>query len=248
MRFCGVDLRSVHPALSIEKEYPPGMPDRDVYTIAGTDGETVVGYAVTQGEYKVNVNIAARRREDGWRIRALLAAWAAASGRSTGELEPTHWPGIAYDAIVKSIGAPEFVFGFAKVEVIFLLPRPLAHDLAYTSATGQGRATLSIGGSAECRPTVRPNACGGARRRGVDARRAGDAARERCVLGRAEARRGFCHGRGHAGRHTHRKPPRCGQKQLCAGLYAGCAYAGQRRRRQSDGKVAVRMGVNGLSL
>ena len=41
MRFCGVDLRSVHPALSIEKEYPPGMPDRDVYTIAGTDGETV---------------------------------------------------------------------------------------------------------------------------------------------------------------------------------------------------------------
>ena len=65
MRFCGVDLRSVHPALSIEKEYPPGMPDRDVYTIAGTDGETVVGYAVTQGEYKVNVNIAARRREDG---------------------------------------------------------------------------------------------------------------------------------------------------------------------------------------
>ena len=41
------------------------MPDRDVYTIAGTDGETVVGYAVTQGEYKVNVNIAARRREDG---------------------------------------------------------------------------------------------------------------------------------------------------------------------------------------
>lgn len=130
------------------------MPDRDVYTIAGTDGETVVGYAVTQGEYKVNVNIAARRREDGWRIRALLAAWAAASGRSTGELEPTHWPGIAYDAIVKSIGAPEFVFGFAKVEVIFLLPRPLAHDLAYTSATGQGRATLSIGGSAECRPTV----------------------------------------------------------------------------------------------
>ena len=115
MRFCGVDLRSVHPALSIEKEYPPGMPDRDVYTIAGTDGETVVGYAVTQGEYKVNVNIAARRREDGWRIRALLAAWAAASGRSTGELEPTHWPGVAYDAIVKSIGAPEFVFGFAKV-------------------------------------------------------------------------------------------------------------------------------------
>ena len=79
MRFCGVDLCGVHPALSIEKEYPPGMPDRDVYTIAGRDGETAVGYAVVQGEYKVNVNIAARRREEGWRIRGLLAAWAMAS-------------------------------------------------------------------------------------------------------------------------------------------------------------------------
>ena len=154
MRFCGVDLRSVHPALSIEKEYPPGLPGRDVYTIAGRDGETVVGYAVTQDEYKVAVNIAARRREDGWRIRAMLAAWAAASGQDTGELEPTHWPGVAYDAIVKSISAPEFVFGFAKVEVIFLLPRAYAHDLAYTTAAGQGRATLAIGGSAACRPTV----------------------------------------------------------------------------------------------
>ena len=44
-----MDLCGVHPALSIEKEYPPGMPDRDVYTIAGRDGETAVGYAVVQG-------------------------------------------------------------------------------------------------------------------------------------------------------------------------------------------------------
>lgn len=86
MRFCGVDLCGVHPALSIEKEYPPGMPDRDVYTIAGRDGEIAVGYAVVQGEYKVNVNIAARRREEGWRIRGLLAAWAMASGQDTGRL------------------------------------------------------------------------------------------------------------------------------------------------------------------
>lgn len=149
-----MDLCGVHPALSIEKEYPPGMPDRDVYTIAGRDGETAVGYAVVQGEYKVNVNIAARRREDGWRIRGLLAAWAMASGQDTGEIEPTHWPGVAYDGIVKSISTPEFVFGFAKVEVIFLVPRPYAHDLAYTAATGQGKATLSIGGSAACRPTI----------------------------------------------------------------------------------------------
>ena len=125
-----MDLCGVHPALSIEKEYPPGMPDRDVYTIAGRDGETAVGYAVVQGEYKVNVNIAARRREEGWRIRGLLAAWAMASGQDTGEIEPTHWPGVAYDGIVKSISTPEFVFGFAKVEVIFLGPRPYAHDLA----------------------------------------------------------------------------------------------------------------------
>ncbi len=51
------------------------MPDRDVYTIAGRDGAKLPLGRVVQGEYKVNVNIAARRREEGWRIRGLLAAW-----------------------------------------------------------------------------------------------------------------------------------------------------------------------------
>ena len=253
-----MDLCGVHPALSIEKEYPPGMPDRDVYTIAGRDGETAVGYAVVQGEYKVSVNIAARRREEGWRIRGLLAAWAMASGQDTGEIEPTHWPGVAYDGIVKSISTPEFVFGFAKVEVIFLVPRPYAHDLAYTSATGQGKATLSIGGSAACRPRVvffaypgpgmrppgdYPDDGGGAQRRDVDARRVGGAAYKRRAFCGAKARRGFRNRRGDAGWRAYRKPPRCGQKQLFGGFQAGGTWTDQRRRRQPDGKVAMRMGV-----
>lgn len=161
MRFCGVELRDVHPAIRIAREIPPGMPEREIESIEGRGGETAAGYTIVRGEYVVQVGIACRTRAEAWRVRALLAAWAGASGQGTGALEPTHWPGVAYDAIVQEISAPEIKFGFATVDVVFCLPTPVAHDLAATTATGTGAVSLGISGSMPCRPVVRQTIASG---------------------------------------------------------------------------------------
>lgn len=154
MIYNGVDVRYIHPAVSVSKEIPPGMPRREVGTVQGSDGETVAGVTITQDEYTVEVNIACRNKLDAWRVRALLAQWATSSGDKTAELLPTHWPGVAYDAIAGEISPPRFKFGFAMVEVTFILPRPIAHDLAYTPVSGAPPLTIGIGGSAPCRPVI----------------------------------------------------------------------------------------------
>lgn len=155
MRFNGVDIREVHRGVSVEKEIPPGMPTRTVETFSGWDGETLAGVTISRGTYTVRANIACRRPEDGWRVRALLAAWAMSSGNSTAELEPSHWPGMAYDAVAEKISAPEFFKGFARVEISFALPRPVAHETIISIASGNGTASMLVGGSLPCRPILR---------------------------------------------------------------------------------------------
>lgn len=154
MRFNGVELRQVHRALSINKEIPPGMAARNVLTVSGAGGERVVDVEYKQAEYTVIVNIACRTRDEGWRVREKLAAWATSSGRKTAELEPTHMIGRAYDAIVKEISDPEFIRGFAVVTVRFLLPRPFAHSTMEDQAEGDGKMHVRITGTAECRPVL----------------------------------------------------------------------------------------------
>ena len=162
MRFNGVDIRDVHRAVSVEKEIPPGMPTRTVETYSGWDGETLAGVTMSRGTYTVRANIACRRPEDGWQVRALLAAWAMSSGNSTAELEPSYWPGMAYDAVAEKISAPEFFKGFARVEISFALPRPVAHETALSIASGNGSASLLVGGSLPCRPILRQTVMGSA--------------------------------------------------------------------------------------
>ena len=140
MRFNGVDVRDIHPRISISKEIPPGCPERTVETVQGWDGETFAAVRTEQGEYLARINIACRTRDDAWEARSRLARWAASSGDGVGELEPTHWPGKAYEAVLGSISAPEFTFGFATVDVTFILPRPYAHDTYISRASGTGGA------------------------------------------------------------------------------------------------------------
>ena len=155
MRFNGVDIRDVHRAVSVEKEIPPGMPEMTIETAQGWDGETFVGRTMGRGSYVVRVNIACREREEAWRVRALLVAWAMSSGNATAELEPTYWPGVAYDAVAGSISDPEFVRGFGKVTVTFILPRPVAHDVAESRVSGNGSVSMLVCGSMPCRPVIR---------------------------------------------------------------------------------------------
>lgn len=154
MRFNGVELRSVHRALSIEKEIPPGTAARKTETIDGADGEVVSEERLTQGEYLVKVNIVARTREEGWAVRELLAEWASLPHLGTAELVPTPRPQRCYDARLKSIGDPEFIRGGAKIDVRFLLPRPVARETEQSRTSGAGSIRARIGGSYAARPVL----------------------------------------------------------------------------------------------
>lgn len=136
MRFNGVDPTTVHSAISISKEIPPGGPARDIATIETANGEMVANVTTTQDEFVVRVNIAAKTYDEAMEAREKLAAWAASSGKQEAELEPTHMPGKAYSAIWKRTGRMEQRFG--TVDVVFMLPKPVLHSKAQRTATNDG--------------------------------------------------------------------------------------------------------------
>lgn len=154
MRFDGKDLRDAHRALSIEKEIPPGTARREIDTVSSADGEIITLERIEQDEYIVRVNIACQSADDAWDVRAKLAGWGSLQRPGTAELIPTHWKGKCYDARLKSISAPEFTRGFGKVEMRFLLPRPIARDTAPSMAGGAGTMKVMIGGTYACRPVI----------------------------------------------------------------------------------------------
>lgn len=154
MKYNGVDLRTVHSSISINKEIPPGIAPREVTTVRGAGAEHYAGFERQRGEYRVKVNIACRTPAEAWRVRALLARWAAGNGQPAA-LEPTHWPGMAYDAVVKTVGNPEFMRGFAVVEVVFLLPDGEAYEVSLSRASGTGGSmAMQVDGSDTCRPVI----------------------------------------------------------------------------------------------
>lgn len=154
MRFNGVELCSVHRALSIEKEIPPGTAGRKTETIEAADGEIVTEERLTQGEYLVRVNIVGKSRAEGWAVRELLAEWASLRGLNNAPLIPTHRTNRYYEARLKSISDPEFVFGGAKVEVRFTVPRPVSLDVGESRSGGAGTIRAAIRGSYACRPVI----------------------------------------------------------------------------------------------
>jgi hypothetical protein len=135
MKFNGIDPTTLHRGISIAKEIPPGTVTSKLETLSGSDGEIIVGRTIKQGEYIVRINIAGRYREEAWQIRKLLAAWARGTDAKTCELIPTRWPTVHYDAALKEISPPEFTFGFAVIDVIFAVPRPIAVENILRTAT-----------------------------------------------------------------------------------------------------------------
>lgn len=154
MRFNGVDLLSLHPAISIAKEIPPGMPERELRTVERRRGEKIAGVNVKRSDYVVRVNIAAKTWEEAWALRAMVAQWATSSGDATAELEPTHWPQVVYDAIAAIIDPPEFVFHQGVMEVTFALPDGYAREQIPNIVRGNDRVKMDIGGSAETAPVI----------------------------------------------------------------------------------------------
>lgn len=154
MRYNGVDLLSVHPRLSIEKEIPPGGAAWSITSLQSAGGERFAGARIEQDEYRVNVNVACRNKDNAWQARAAIAAWACSSDKPA-PLVPTHWPQVHYMATCKDISPPEFVFGFGVITVSFALLRPIAMENHITAASGAGSAGMSITGSETARPVIR---------------------------------------------------------------------------------------------
>lgn len=153
MRFNGIDLNKVHPAISRAQEFPPGMAKREISTLETTNRDIVADVHMAPDEYAVRVNIAARSYAEAMQAREKLAAWASSSGKGTASLEPTHAEGRAYKAIVKSIGRIEKRFG--TVDVIFMLADPLQYETLLRSALATSNALVfNVGGSAEIEPEI----------------------------------------------------------------------------------------------
>lgn len=156
MTFNGIDPRTLHAGVSIAKEIPPGAPASAVETVVSGTGEIVAGRTIKQTEYTVRLNIAGRSAREGWEIRSIIAAWARPTDKTTSRLVPTHWPTVYYDAICKDVSAPEFSFGFATVEVTFILLSPVAKNVRVSSAKPVEGATrtVRIGGTHHAMPTI----------------------------------------------------------------------------------------------
>lgn len=151
MRYNGVDLNTLHRAISRGHEYPPGMPRRSLNAIEGANGDIITGLTAVQEEYVVSVNIAARSYREAMEARDRLAEWACSSGKQTAKLEPTHAPGRAYDAIVKDIGRIEKKFG--TVDVVFALPDGgVMYETTQRKAAGTNNLKLVVGGTAATQP------------------------------------------------------------------------------------------------
>lgn len=160
MKYNGIDPTKLHRGISIAKEIPPGTIDSQLETLKGSSGETVAGRTHKASEYIVRVNIAGVTRAEAWDMRAILAEWACPMDEVTHELIPSHWPRRAYDAIFKEISPPEFTFGFATVDVVFTVPRAVAHDLAVrnskkadTDGTGV-KLGVNVQGTTYIQPTI----------------------------------------------------------------------------------------------
>ena len=153
MIYNGVDLRSVHPALSINQEIMPGSAPRNVTTVAGLDGERFVSVSLKQDEYKVVVNIGCHDRQQAREVRELLAAWACSSDKPA-QLIPTYWPQRHYMGVCKEISPPEYKRGFATVTVSFALPSAIAVDNLLSTASGDTSCSIGLTGSAPARPIL----------------------------------------------------------------------------------------------
>lgn len=161
MWFNDIDPTKVHPAISIMYEIAPGSAKRRIDTLKGTDGEIVTGVTMEAGEYTVRMNIAGRTRREAWDVREKIAAWAASSGEQLAKLIPTHKPDRYYNAILSSISDPKFTRGFATVDVIFLVPRPVALSMQRSQAGGMGGMQARIGGSHPARPVLKQTIASG---------------------------------------------------------------------------------------
>lgn len=153
MRFNGVDINTIHPAISRGAEIAPGTAGREINTLETAYGSMIASVDITPEEYTVRANIKAASIEEAMEARAALAKWACSSGKQTGELEPTHMPGRAYKAILKRMGRIEK--RCQTVDIVFMLTDGLPYSTMKQKRTAVGNeVNVHVSCTAPVQPVI----------------------------------------------------------------------------------------------
>lgn len=154
MKFNNRDPNWIHSAVRVSKEIYPSMPAREIATVETGAGDLVAHVSIQQDEAVIRMNIAGRTYKEAMDARIALAEWAGSSHNQTAELKPTHLPGKAYTAILKRITAIEN--RFTTADVVFMLPRPVLHDITPSKAEETGTELIfTTRGTASTQPVFR---------------------------------------------------------------------------------------------
>lgn len=133
LRYNGVDLATIHKAVSLSSAGPGGW-SRDIRRIETGQGG-LVAYARDEGAtYHAVVNISARTVDEGKEALQAVRSWARGTG-GMGEIDPHGEDGYAYDGMLLSVEEPDWQHGFGTVRVEWLLDSPHRRSVQESRAT-----------------------------------------------------------------------------------------------------------------
>lgn len=152
MKFNGIDLRDVHPLVSLDHCGVSGW-RRDLRRIEAAKSDLIVGARDVAGEFFALVNISGRTPEAGEEALAAVRAWAFADGKMH-EIDDEKSPGRVLDGMLQEIDQPEMVHGFGTVRIVWTLEDVHKRSTAESRAEASGATSLQIvyTGTAEAYP------------------------------------------------------------------------------------------------
>lgn len=149
MKFNGINLREVHPLVSLDHCGVSGW-RRDVRRIAAAERDMLAYARDDRCEFYALVNISGRTPEQGEEALAAVRAWAAGDG-GVHEIDDGKSPGEVLDGMLQEIDEPEMVHGFGTVRIRWALEEPHKRDSTETTVELLAGGQLEFGyiGTAE---------------------------------------------------------------------------------------------------
>lgn len=152
MRFNGMDPHEISPQIFPAKEVIGAIPPRTLRMLDTAGGALYGGIDLGARQIKIVMNIAGRNHDHANELVTLL------NGRfctdEPAELEPTHWPGKAFTAILESAGDLEWRWGYGTVEYTFSAPRPYAHSVDERHIRFSGSTLITPTGTIPMLPKI----------------------------------------------------------------------------------------------
>lgn len=142
MKYNGVDLREVHPLVSLDHCGVSGW-RREIRRIEAAKRDLILQGRDINAEFFAVVNLSGRTPEEGEAALAAVRAWAFAGG-GVHEIDDGKSPGRVLDGILQDIDEPEMVHGFGTVRIAWLLEEPHKRSAQESQASGEGGTELAF--------------------------------------------------------------------------------------------------------